>query len=97
MSDAETLIAERGKTHGDWFEASWMAAELKHQMRRGDNWHRMPPHQREALEQIAVKISRVLTGDSNEPDHWLDIGGYAALGGKRAPWSAQPSTPTIQS
>jgi hypothetical protein len=29
---------------------------------------------------IAVKISRILTGDAGEPDHWDDIQGYAHLG-----------------
>lgn len=33
----------------------------------------------EALDQIAHKISRILTGDPTHADHWRDIAGYATI------------------
>jgi hypothetical protein len=33
----------------------------------------------EALDMIAVKISRILTGDPNYSDNWHDIQGFAKL------------------
>jgi len=36
--------------------------------------------QREALDQIAAKIARILCGDANYADHWHDIASYAQLG-----------------
>jgi hypothetical protein len=37
------------------------------------------PDQREALEMIAHKIARIVNGDPNYADSWLDIAGYAQL------------------
>jgi hypothetical protein len=39
----------------------------------------MTASQREALEMIAHKISRILAGDPHFADHWTDISGYARL------------------
>ncbi len=37
---------------------------------------------KEALDMIALKISRIVSSDGNFRDHWHDIQGYAALGEK---------------
>jgi hypothetical protein len=39
--------------------------------------------QSEALEMIAHKIARILNGDPNYVDSWLDIAGYATLVAER--------------
>jgi hypothetical protein len=36
-------------------------------------------YQREALEMIAHKIARIINGDPNYADSWVDIAGYAKL------------------
>jgi len=33
----------------------------------------------ESLDLICTKLSRIVTGDCNHQDHWLDIAGYATL------------------
>jgi hypothetical protein len=38
------------------------------------------PVHREALDMIALKLSRILSGQANFKDHWDDIAGYAKLG-----------------
>jgi hypothetical protein len=39
----------------------------------------MDDDQREALDMIAHKIGRILNGDPNYADSWVDIAGYAKL------------------
>lgn len=79
-TDLQALTSERGKTHGDWNEQARLASELKAVMRGSLNWYSLKPHQREALDMDAVKTSRILTGNPDEPDHWDDKAGYAFLG-----------------
>lgn len=74
------LIQERRKQHGSWTDQSRLAHQLKEIMRRGKNWSMLEHHQSEALDMIATKVSRILTGDAAHADHWDDIGGYALLG-----------------
>lgn len=82
VSPAEALTSERKNQHGDWAEQSALAHELKQKMHlaRGWNGSKLATHQMEALDMIAVKISRILSGDPNHADHWDDIAGYAYLG-----------------
>lgn len=81
-SDPKAVVAVRKNTHGDWKEQSRTSYEIKNALRRAFNWKNLSPSQREALDMIAVKMSRITTGNSREPDHWLDIQGYAELGMK---------------
>lgn len=80
MSKADEIVAERGATHGDYSEMSSTVQTIKQAMRRGSSWNNMGPGQQEALELIATKIGRIVTGDSACRDHWDDIEGYAKLG-----------------
>ena len=41
--------------------------------------HSMSPVHQEALDMIALKLSRILSGQANFKDHWDDIAGYAKL------------------
>lgn len=80
-SPAKALTDERKGQHGDWLQQSLKAHHLKMEMHaQGEGWIKLQPHQREALDMIAVKISRILSGDPNHADHWDDIAGYAYLG-----------------
>lgn len=73
------ILDERQKTHGDFDLTAMIAQELKDALRRGKNWREMDDTEREALEMIATKIGRILSGNPYEVDHWRDIAGYAAL------------------
>jgi len=79
MNDINRTIAEREKTHGNFTRQSKAAQSLKEVMRYADNWEFMPEHQKEALELIATKLSRILNGNPAWHDTWLDIAGYATL------------------
>jgi hypothetical protein len=56
---------------------------LKKTARFEPGWLNLTDVQREALEMILHKIGRIVTGNPNEPDHWLDIEGYARLARER--------------
>ena len=73
------ILDEREKTHGPFMATAAKAQQLKDAMRGGKNWDEMDDTQREALQMIASKIARILSGDYNETDHWRDIAGYASL------------------
>jgi hypothetical protein len=75
----ENILAERQKTHGDFYDVAMTAQTLKDAMRRGKNWKILDDTQRETLEMIASKIGRILAGNPHEPDHFQDIAGYAQL------------------
>lgn len=79
LNEVADILAVRGKTHGPWDAQAYAAQEIKNAIHRWDT-KGLPGPQIEALEMIAVKISRILQGNANEPDHWNDIAGYSALG-----------------
>ena len=89
----DTLLAERGKTHGDFGEHAQITQDLKDVMRLSAGWTRLSPAQREALEMNAHKIGRILAGDPNFADHWDDIAGYSRLVAQRltTPETVQPN------
>lgn len=80
--DIQSTLNERGKTHGNFFVQGAMAQDLKgivraHLLLAGDRT--LKPCQMEALDMIFGKISRIVHGNPDEPDHWKDIAGYATL------------------
>lgn len=78
MSDLTTTLAERGARYGKFKDHAEISQALKAVMWRA-NCHRMLPDQVEALEMIVHKIARILNGDPNYADSWVDIAGYAQL------------------
>lgn len=75
----EDVLLVRNKTHGDYKKQGAFSIRLKEMVREGDNWKKLSGEQKDALDMIATKVSRVLHGDPNEKDHWRDIAGYATL------------------
>ena len=79
MMNSKQLTEERGKTHGSFATNAIISQGIKDFMRMQSGWHRLTFVQREALDVQALKISRILSGQSFFADHWADIGGYAEL------------------
>jgi hypothetical protein len=75
----DDLLKDKEATHGSFDDTATIAQTLKAVMRRGKNWEHLPPASKEALELIATKAARILNGDATDPEHWLDISGYAKL------------------
>jgi hypothetical protein len=75
----DDLLSERERTHGGFEGTALTIKELCRRMETTPNWVTLTDVQRYALEQIAVKIGRVLNGDPYHRDHWRDIAGYALI------------------
>jgi hypothetical protein len=72
-------IPNRDNQHGGMEAVGLVAQDLKACMRTwGNNWSSLTPGEREALDMIAHKIARILSGaDPHDPEHWTDLAGYA--------------------
>ena len=55
-------------------EASGIAQALKHHIREGNCWDHLPAANKEALDQIATCIARIVSSDGM---HWDGIIGFA--------------------
>jgi len=82
MTDIKDVLEERANSHGDFSFVATVAQELKHTLRLA-GYASLEPWQTEALDMIVSKIARILAGNADEPDHWLDIEGYARLARER--------------
>ena len=76
-------IEARHETHGDYTNTAQVSQHLKTTMRNARNWNRLSNDKRESLDMIMTKVARIMSGEPNEPDHWLDIEGYAKLARER--------------
>lgn len=74
----ESVLEERGKRYGDFIDHAAISQHLKQSM-ACPGWHELSCDQKEALEMIVHKIARILNGDPNYADSWVDIAGYAKL------------------
>jgi hypothetical protein len=74
-------LRERDSRYGKFRDNGRVSQELKCALRSGTFWHRLTAPQKEALEMIAVKMGRIVSGDcGKQPDSWYDIAGFAKLG-----------------
>ena len=78
VSVASTL-AQRGVRYGKFLDHAVIAQGLKDVMWATTAWEWMLPDQQQALEVIMDKVARILNGDPNYDDNWVDIAGYATL------------------
>ena len=83
VSQVSQVLAERGKRYGIFSEHARITQNIKRAMEDSPNWKSLAPDQREALEMIAHKVGRILNGDPNYDDSWVDIAGYTTLVSKR--------------
>lgn len=72
------ILEDRGKRYGDFIDQAAISQHLKQSM-ACPGWYELSCDQKEALEIIAHKIARILNGDPNYADSWVDIAGYAKL------------------
>jgi hypothetical protein len=77
----DTVLAERGSRYGKFLNHAAITQTYKHQTSafleaRGKV---LTPDQQEALDMIFHKIGRIVNGDPDYADSWVDIAGYAKL------------------
>ncbi len=86
MADRDPILVEREKTHGSFQDVAGCAQDLKAAIRnRKLSSSNIDERQIEALDLICTKIARIICGNPMEPDHWVDIAGYAKLGAEACP------------
>ena len=78
-SNIQETLAERGSRYGKFAEHANITQRIKYIMQYTQNWNELQEDQKESLEMIAHKIGRILNGDPDYDDSWVDIAGYATL------------------
>ena len=79
--EVDAILNERASTYGSFVDVAKVAQQLKHVAAS----HTIAvgvelSHDKiEALEMIFSKIARILNGNSDHVDSWVDIAGYAQL------------------
>jgi hypothetical protein len=73
------ILDARRKTHGEWNRNSACSQGLKSVMRIWKSPVNWTPSQNEALDNLAQKTSRIVCGDPNFVDHWVDMARYCDL------------------
>ena len=79
MQDISAILAERGSRYGRFDAHALVTQQLKQALTFGANWNSLEPDAKEALEMIVHKIGRILSGDPDYDDSWVDICGYSQL------------------
>jgi hypothetical protein len=74
----EVLVA-RGSKYGPFISNAVVSQELKTTFRSTPNWNDLSLDVKEMLDVMALKISRILTGDPEYDDNYVDIAGYAQI------------------
>lgn len=81
MIDVDETLAERGKRYGTFEGHAEISQQLKAVIRKYEAARAcdLNPDQREALEMVCHKIARIINGDPDYVDSWVDIAGYSKL------------------
>lgn len=77
--EIDQILEERGSRYGDFKDHAFITQGIKEAMRYSANWAELQDHMKESLEMVAHKIGRILNGDPNYADSWIDIVGYTQL------------------
>ena len=77
--ERDPLLQERKKTHGSFEQNASISQAIKHIYHSKGHYPAENFVYCEALDMIALKLSRILSGQANFKDHWDDIAGYAKL------------------
>jgi hypothetical protein len=77
--DIQEILTERGGNYGSFESHADITQELKDVLRKAPKWSRLSNDKKEALEMTMHKIGRILNGDPEYLDSWVDIVGYNQL------------------
>jgi transposase len=78
-TDVDVILNERATTYGSFEDVAETAQSIKDILYGATGLPEIRSDQREALDMIASKIARIVNGDPDYVDSWLDIAGYATL------------------
>jgi hypothetical protein len=80
-TDVDKVLNERGDRYGRFKDHATISQHLKSVLKAHLNERdKVLEHdQKEALDMICHKIARIINGDPDYADSWVDIAGYAKL------------------
>jgi len=80
-TNVDAILDERGSRYGNFFDHATITYQLKEVARDFAAQHgkHFAYDQCEAFDMIFHKLGRILNGDPNYADSWIDIAGYAKL------------------
>ena len=78
-TNVNDMLAGREARYGSFEGHARISQDLKAVMHERSGWDRLTSDQREALEMVQHKVARILNGDPNYADNWIDIAGYTTL------------------
>jgi muconolactone delta-isomerase len=73
------ILKAREKTHGNFLMKANFIHEIMDNISELYTYRDMEVDQKEALHMIIHKMSRILYGNPDHIDNWVDIAGYATL------------------
>jgi hypothetical protein len=81
VNRVDKVLDTRAEQYGSFMQSSDTVIRIKGIMHNAiaRNEVHLYPDQLQALDMIATKISRIVNGNPNHADSWIDIAGYATL------------------
>ena len=79
VHNVDAILNERHQQYGRFIDVAAAAQSIKEALKSLPNWNLLGDDQKECLEMIASKVARILNGDTDHVDSWVDIAGYAKL------------------
>ena len=80
-TDVDQVLDSRAKDYGKFIEGAEIMQMLKRLVHNYIENRQTPLafDQREAIDMIIHKLGRIINGNPDKVDHWVDIAGYATL------------------
>jgi hypothetical protein len=80
-TNVDTVLDSRAKDYGKFIEGAEIMQMLKRLVHNyiEDRQTPLAFDQREAIDMIIHKLGRIINGNPDKVDHWVDIAGYAKL------------------
>lgn len=75
----EQILQERGNNYGEFKNNAECIQTLKSVIKQYNGYKSLSLVQREALDMILHKIGRIINGNPDYKDNWIDIIGYSQL------------------
>lgn len=81
VNDVGAILAERGARYGNFYAHACVTQALKEALydHAAVNGVYLAVDQKEALDMVCHKLGRIVNGDPDYADSWVDIAGYAKL------------------
>ena len=90
-SDVDQVLDSRAKDYGKFIDGAEIMQMLKRLVHNyiEDRGTPLAFDQREAIDMIIHKLGRIINGNPDKVDHWVDIAGYAILVSERLEGNAR--------